>query len=177
MGTLLLRLPVESCLIVYLPFTAVAPGVREALRATQHPYREVYVGMRDTAYWELLSGLWSKGQTFAIVEHDIVVQPDSLKELEECPWDWCSFGAPYFRGVYHGLGCIKFGTELIKRHPGALEQVAAYPPDDKHPPKHWCRIDTYLQRALSGEYHHRHEAVLTHVKDEKLLPTHGCVAV
>ena len=162
---------------VYAPFTGFAPGVREALKATGHPVTEVYVGARDDAYWELLNGLWSKGQSFIVVEHDIVVRADTFEELENCPYEWCSFGAPYFVGVYHGLACVKFSDTLISRHPKAMEQVAAYPPDEKHPPKHYCRLDALLQQALFGEYRHCHETVLGHVRpyDGPPQPGHGCV--
>jgi hypothetical protein len=162
---------------VYAPFTAFAPGVREALKATGHPVTEVYVGGRDDAYWELLNGLWSEGQSFIVVEHDIVVRAETFEELESCPYQWCSFGSPYFMGVYHGLGCVKFSDRLISRHPRAMEQVAAHPPDEKHPPKHYCRLDAYLQLVLSGEYRHRHETVLEHVRsyDGPPRPGHGCV--
>jgi hypothetical protein len=138
---------------------------------------EVYVGARDDAYWELLNGLWSKRQSFIVVEHDIVVRANTLVELENCPYEWCSFGAPYFGGVYHGLGCVKFSDTLISRHPKALEHVAVHPPDAKHPPKHYCRLDAYLQEELSSEYRHCHETVLEHVRpyDGPPLPAHGCV--
>ena len=69
---------------VYVPFTEFAPGVEEALQATGHPVTVVYVGARDDAYWELLNGLWSKGQSFIVVEHDIVVSADTFEELENC---------------------------------------------------------------------------------------------
>jgi hypothetical protein len=162
---------------VYAPFTEFAPGVREAVKVTGHSVTEVYVGARDDAYWELLNGLWSEGQSFIVVEHDIVVRADTFAELESCPYRWCSFGAPYFWGVHHGLGCVKFNDALISRHPKAMEQVAAHPPDEKHPPKHYCRLDAYLHEALAGEYRHCHETVLEHVRpyDGPPQPGHGCV--
>ncbi len=75
------------------------------------------------------------------------------------------------------MGCVKFSDTLISRHPEAMEQVAAYPPDEKHPPKHYCRLDAQLRRALSGEYQHCHETVLGHVRpyDGPPQPGHGCV--
>ncbi len=159
---------------VYLPFTDVAPGVREALRDAPMPITEVYVGARDEAYWELLNSLWEKGQTFAIVEHDIIVEPGTLKELAECSGEWCSFASPYFNGVYHGMGCVKFSDTLIARYPKAMEQVAEYS-DATHEKKHWCRLDAWLQyRVLASAQRHYHDTVLGHAK-EVLMPSHGCL--
>jgi hypothetical protein len=123
-----------------------------------------------------LNGLWSEGESFIVVEHDIVVRADTLEELENCPCEWCSFGAPYLGHVYHGLGCVKFSDTLISRHPKAMEQVAAFPPDEKHPSKHYCTLDAYLQRTLLGEYMHCHEEVLGHVRpyNGAPWPNHGC---
>lgn len=161
---------------VYVPYTNLAEGVVSALEASGYAYTPVWVGGDSTDYWSLLSDCWSNGETFAIVEHDIVVRPESLAELDTCPYEWCSFGAPYFCGVYHGLGCVKFTANLIARHPNALDKVAAYH-DEGHPSKHWCRLDAWLQdRVLASEYRHRHETVLEHAKKE-LVPSHGCVVL
>jgi hypothetical protein len=171
------RQRIGEVVTVYVPFTEFAPGVREALTATGHSVTEVYVGARDDAYWELLNGLWSERRSFIVVEHDIVVRADTFEELENCPFEWCSFGAPYFVGVHHGLGCVKFSDTLISRHPRLMEQIAEHPPDEKHPPKHYCRLDAYLEQALSSEYRHCHETVLGHVRtyDGPPQPAHGCV--
>lgn len=159
---------------VVVPYTHIAAATASALTATDWPIEASYVGASYEAYWELLAGLWQDGETFAIVEHDIVVRPDTLDALQDCPHEWCSYGAPYYNGVYHGMGCVKFSAGLIARHPRALEQVAEYS-DADHPPKHWCRLDAWLQgRVLVSEYRHRHEEVLGHSKAD-LLPSHGCM--
>lgn len=160
---------------VYVPFTGLEEQTIASLERTGHPYETVFVGGYDGAYWELLNDLWCAGDSFIIVEHDIVVMPHTLTELEACPESWCSFGSPYIGGnVYHGLGCVKFGAALIARHPGALDRVALRS-DAQHPPKHWCRLDAWLQgHELNGERRHFHDTVLPHIK-RVLRPSHGCM--
>lgn len=139
----------------------------------------VNVSDSDEAYWELFNDLWAKGETFCVVEHDIVVRHDTLREIEECPSDWCSFLVPYVGLEYAGLACAKFSADLIARVPDAIAQVAETPGDEHHPPKHWCRLDAWLQGVLevAGETKCVHGPPLEHLRaesDEQVRPSHGC---
>lgn len=136
------------------------------------------VSASDESYWQLFDELWRKAQTFAIIEHDVVVRPDTLDELEGCEHDWCAFTIPYVGQEYAGLGCAKFTSELIARVPDALAQVAGIPGDATHPPRHWCRLDAWLQGVLeqAGERKHVHGPPLGHRdgEEEYIRPSHGC---
>lgn len=85
-------------------------------------------------------------------------------------------GEPYFNGVHVGLGCVKFGSELIARFPRAFDEVAKMH-DIKHPAKHWCRLDSWLQdRVLPTRERHIHEPSVGHLKETpKMHPSHGCL--
>ena len=116
--------------------------------------------------------------SFIIVEHDIVVEPDSLKELELCASPWCSFRMEYFVMGYPGLGCAKFTGNFIKSYPNAIDRVGSMS-DPRHPPRHWCRVDGWLSQVLygAGAEQHVHDTLLRHIRDEEGVPypSHGCV--
>jgi hypothetical protein len=75
-----------------------------------HPNAEfIDVGGDPYNYWRLFTHLWDGGRPFILVEHDIVVRPDTVFDLESCGTPWCAY-------TYHeapgepvsGLGCAKF---------------------------------------------------------------------
>ena len=144
---------------------AIQPGVLEAIRAGGHE-PDIYALPGPTAYFELLAGLWNRtGQDIVIVEQDIVVRPECIGEMLACDHDWCKF--PYHYppfGFYGGLGCTKFSAFLQHWVPDALEVVATMS-DAGHPPKHWCRLDAWLQDVLikRGEREHFHGPPVQHL--------------
>ena len=162
-----------------LPFTHSCAPVCRALELTGHEWWPHNVAGGDSAYWGLFDSLWNTGETFCVVEHDVVVRSDTLNELDECPSDWCSFLVPYVGVEYAGLGCAKFTADLIARVPDALARVAENEGDEHHPPKHWCRLDAWLQGVLesAGETKCVHGPPLEHLRvqdGEEIMPTHGC---
>lgn len=96
----------------------------------------------DEAYWRLVTGLWAKGEGFTVVEHDIVVHPGGIQELENCSEPWCLF--PYYCSVgwiVDGLGCTKFSSEFIRQYPQFFEEP--YPACCAHT-KHYCGLDRFI---------------------------------
>ena len=157
---------------VVLPYTRVEDGVLEALDATGYPVELRDVSGSDTDYWRLLSELWTAGQTFAIVEQDILVKPATLARLDECPQAWCAATYDYFqRPGYAGLGCVRFRAELLSEHPDLMDAVAEHEYDG-HCSRHWCVNDAAMQRELwkRGRRVCLH-APVKHLHDR---PTHGC---
>ena len=160
---------------VIVPYTDLRKETKKALKQTGYKFETVFVGNSDSDYFDLLSDLWRKGETFAIVEHDIVVHPTALAELEQCSSDWCAFPSYYFNSTHVGLGCVKFGSTLIKAHPYAMDQVGTIS-DNRHEVKHWCRLDAWLQqRVLPATKRHVHSNVVGHVRSGSYIkPSHGC---
>jgi len=165
---------------VIAPYTAFAPGVAEALDATGWAWHPVDVSGSPRAYWDLLDDLWRECRTFAIVEHDVIVQPDLIDHLVACPADWCAYPIEYFNGPYAGLGCAKFGAGLISSNPFAIDAVGGMS-DAGHEAKHFCRLDAWLQQVLgrNGATMHVHSPVLRHVRPYAgpPQPSHGCVSL
>lgn len=157
------------------------PRVVEALDGWDVAF--VDVSGSDDAYWQLLANLWSEGRGFVLIEHDIVVRPDSIEKLVACHEPWCSFQVPYVGRLYAGLSCAKFSAGLIARYPDALDRISGLE-DEDHPPSHWCRLDSHLQSHVlnpGGETMHVHGPPLEHLRDDStpaapwaIAPAHGC---
>jgi hypothetical protein len=124
-------------------------------------------------YHDLIADLWHDGETFLTVEQDIVPHAGALQGLADCPEPWCAFGYDYPPfGNYAGMGCAKFSAELIRQFPDALDVTGTWR-DEKHPPKHWCRVDGWLKQYLMerGARQHIH-GLVEHL--HKGRPAHDC---
>lgn len=150
----------------------IAVEVSRGLNATGRAWATADVSASDTAYTLLLQELWEQGETFAIVEHDIVIRPDTLDAFEDCDQPWCSYTYPFRDTHIAGLGCTRFRAELLAAHPDAVaktwrETTAV------HPAGNWCNLDQRLTNALvaAGATRHLHGPPVGHLNP---MPTHGC---
>jgi hypothetical protein len=151
----------------------IASATTAALNESGWDWTPVDVSESDTAYTELLQQLWTAGDTFALVEHDIVIGPYTLSDLAHCPASWCAY-TYQLRGQLHaGLGCVKFASELLRAKPHAVSQTWAEQ-TLVHPGGHWCNLDDRLSRVLrrAGVAPHVHNPPVEHLVPE---PTHGCI--
>lgn len=166
-------------MFVIVPYVDLQPQTIDALSASGHDWDPMYVGWSDRAYWSVLAAMWDLGETFAVVEQDVIIEPDTLTRLEQCDRPWCAHATPYLHGQHVGMGCVKFGASLIAADPLAMQKVGEMF-DLKHPAKHWCRLDAWLQTMtlpFTGIERHVHPQVLGHVRayDGVPQPTHGCM--
>jgi hypothetical protein len=115
-------------------------------------------------------------EPFIVVEHDIVVRPETLRELRDCPEDWCAMPYPYLNEKEAwGMGCVKFSDRLICRSPHLFSRIANEG-DPLHPPRHWCRLDAHIWEALTERGEHRHDhpgPALGHIGGQ--VVKHGCM--
>jgi len=132
---------------VVVPWTREHPEARAALASARPHY--VNVGRDDYAYWRLARCLW-EADAFTIVEHDVVVRPDSVAELDACPERWCAFKVTTGEGWVCTLGCVRF-------RPWAYWPVPE--------PTRWQDLDWTLEAALvkAGWQKHVHDPILDHV--------------
>lgn len=147
--------------------------VTEALKASGFTWEAIEVSADDEVYFDVISALWGRDQDFCIVEHDIVIGPGTLQRFETCENLWCACPYPYLRGYYAGLGCARFREELMLAVPNLMAEVAQMS-NKRHPPRHWCTVDGFMQQCLLGHGFHmcQHEPVETL---GVLTPSHGCV--
>lgn len=145
----------------YVPYTGVQPGVVEAAPAGTI---WVEVSTSDVAYHEALSRIWAQGETFAVLEHDIICRPDIVHAFEDCPELWCTYGYeemchPQCREAWaNALGCTRFRSELMGAVPDALSSIPPGPLTD------WHNVCDGLGNNLraAGFTHHWHEPHVTH---------------
>lgn len=204
---------VLSVAIVVIPFVAgcILDGVLETARdtaptgvnvyaiqvdvphdTTDDIWREVNgqkfpIGNDGTGYHEMFCELWRQGQTFAVVEQDILVGAKTLRTLLSCQRPWC--GAHYQIGGALNtsvmLGCTKFSASMMKRHPEVPAKLAEFgcavyaTPTGSHAdcgktsrehdgglPRTWVKLDTRVSTVMMelGYKPHRH-GLVEHLHD------------
>lgn len=84
----------------------------EAVAALPEDAELVYVGDTFTSYWEAIAARWGRGEDLLVVEHDIVLHGDVIRQFEACPNVWCTF--PYWKDGWldQALGCTRFRAEV-----------------------------------------------------------------
>ena len=156
---------------VVVPFTRLRAETVAALEmhAVGHQVEYRDVSKDDEAFWRLWKEIWADGETFAIIEHDIVIHETVLEQFDGCGEPWCTFGYPYeiFKNMsepYHGTGCTRFRAEVMQAIPDLWDTVAERE-GLFHPRRHWCSLDGFSQLELwqAGFHGHRHEPMVGHV--------------
>lgn len=146
---------------VVCPYTQLRHETEAALAASVFSPTYVDVTGSDHAYADLLRDLWSQEETFCLIEHDVVVNPDTLDSLADCECGYCAVPYPLIFYVAPALGCTKFSTAFIRRFPDAMERVMRIPTQiETDPgvvavgaPGHWKQLDLILIRTiLVGRY-------------------------
>src|ERR1035437_5239042 len=104
-----------------VPYTQLRPETRAALEGADATF--VDISDRNDSYYWLLQAFWHRQEGVMVVEHDIVVNPDTIASLRACTEDWC--GCPYQVGINIGswLGCTKFSPKFMARHPDVFDQM------------------------------------------------------
>jgi hypothetical protein len=146
---------------IVCPYTRLQWATELTLRIEEVNTRFVYTGNSDTAYYDLVRELWSQGETFIVVEHDIVIWPGALRVTWECPHPLCVYYAPGPVGVI-GLGCVKYGKDLISSFPSHLDNID---PSQRS----WRMLDKSLTWDLinKGISFHNHEPMVSHLNPDR----------
>jgi hypothetical protein len=110
----------------------------------------------DMAYGELVARLWSAGQSFLLLEHDVLAGPKLLKAMWACPEPWCAgFAWRYTSPLHPGedrprrptrekefaLFLNKFSADLIHQTPNIIGAFRGL---------RWTQIDLRLLPMLKG---------------------------
>lgn len=110
------------------------------------------------AYWRLLRDQWAQGREFFIVEHDVFVWQGGIRELAECPQDWCTLPTMcHGRMITTTFGAVKFGQQLVERNPGFFEDI----------PQTWFHLDANFADKMGWPFikPHAHWPPATHLNE------------
>lgn len=142
--------------------------VRLVLEADGIPVELVEVDPHN-GYVALLIELWRQGETFVLVEHDVIPWPGAIAQLLHCDREWCAFPYRHRGGPALSLGCTKFAGSLTRR----LARVALdFERDPMHPWGHgrYEAVDGALFKHLQrwGETApHEHGPMVAHLNPQQ----------
>ncbi len=147
----------------YVPYTALHPATVAAA-----PPDAIWVDVRSSthAYFAALASWWADGDTFAVLEHDVLCRLDVIAELEACPELWCLYGYdpmchPACQEAWRNqLGCTRFRAEILAAVPDA---VSGIPADGRD----WHGVCDGLGNNLraAGFTHHWHGPAVEHHRE------------
>jgi hypothetical protein len=151
------------------------PSIEFHCEAALPPETEkVHLGPYFDAYWRLLRELWADGESFILIEHDIVVTPLVIDRLTKCTSSpWCThpyLGAGWKDGypkalVQTSLGCVRFDQELILDHPEVWELVGEIDNANDSARREYHYLDVRLLGVLRdklGYWPHIHGEPVVH---------------
>jgi hypothetical protein len=147
----------------YVPYTAVHPRTVESA-----PRDAVWVDVSNSpnAYYAMLLDVWARGESFALLEHDVECRPDVIEAFETCPEPWCLYAYADIchrecrEGWRNQLGCTRFRAEAMQLMPDALSSI----PREGWDWHNLCdRIGERLRAA--GLQHHWHEPAVGHHRE------------
>ena len=114
----------------YVPWTE-----RHPLVTAGAPPGTIWIDLHgEEDYWSALCRIWAKGESFAIIEHDVICRPDVVEQFASCPEPWCAF---WYDNICHfdcreawanQLGCTRFRSDVMAKCPDALTSI---PPDQR----------------------------------------------
>lgn len=128
-------------------YTDLHPLTALALKQYARTVELYELNAAPDAYWTFLEGMWREGQTFLNIEQDNEIHKSVVKQMANCGHLWCVFpytgpgrttegGDPL---MYGALGCTKFSSELMERHPDLMQAL---------PVRNWQRLDCHILPAL-----------------------------
>ena len=119
-------------------------------------------------YGRILADYWQQGESFAVVEPDIVIREDVAEAIMSCKCDYGCFPYAWRTDVGPALGCTWFRAPFLARYPDAMKKVQAQNVT-------WRQLDVVLMRHVLareyGEQPHVHLPAVEHLNpDKQLLP-------
>jgi len=113
---------------------------------------------QELGYGRVLRSLWRRLagiEGMMLVEQDVVVPPDGVAGMVECPEPWCSHSYTVYWGdiaeKYGGafaLGCTRFSAQLMSEQPDVVEVALTRPEHGEDPPGHWLGLDSAVSGVL-----------------------------
>jgi hypothetical protein len=155
-------------------FCPYAPGQlrpETKLALDTHAGSVEYVEMNPNSphfYPQTLARFWTDGESFCVIEQDIVIRKDVIDAVLECDCDYGCFPYAWATAIGPALGCTWFRSAFLARHPLAMNMVLRTGVT-------WSQLDVVLMRRVLarklGEQPHVHLPPVEHLNEAKrLLP-------
>lgn len=153
-------------MLVVCGYTNLRPEVQAALAEHAPDAWVRSVAGDERAYHRLLCEAWAAGTDMLVVEHDIVLEPHVIGELDACDEPWCGFVYDLAVGYKVCLGCTRFASALVQAEPNAMLRAGDSDNSGVNE-RAWYRIDVRLDRILRdrGYTPHPHWPPLRHLND------------
>jgi hypothetical protein len=121
----------------------------EAILA-QQPHAEFFdISGRPDSYYEMFKRLWADQRDFMLIEHDIVIRPNTLEVLDACPEPWCScpIGIEVKRSGREEayFQCNRWRAEVMIERPDVTDLPMQR--------RHWGTLDAFLLARMRGNVH------------------------
>lgn len=102
----------------------------------------------DSAYWQLVAGLWSAGKTFLLVEHDIEPTPRAIRQARHCAcwWSVTPYEGPQGDLLDGSLGFTRYRAQLLAAEPDLPYAATGNPGGGLE--RNWRCLDTRLLGEL-----------------------------
>jgi len=114
------------------------------------------------AYCEALRRLWTAGEDFVLIEHDIEIHAGVLPSFDSCPRPWCGHGYARASAWAGANGCTRFRSSALT---GGFV-----------PPTPWWAVATAVGELLvvAGHRLHLHDPMVLNHKRYDGFPRCGC---
>jgi hypothetical protein len=121
---------------IYVPFTFIHPPTWEALAG-----RIVTPWLVDdgNGYLEYFRVRWAAERDFINIEHDVVVQPGQLEQLDDCEAGWCVI--PELNGS-PSMSLVRYRADFIRANKDIWTDQWVCPAGQGKP---WTWLDSHLQ--------------------------------
>lgn len=147
------------------------PSLKKVLESCGYPIIWLDVTDDNWGYERAFRKLWLAGEDFAIFEHDMVPTVEQIRELIECPDEWCSvaYCHPWTRAKngwtkFHAFGGVRFRKSMMVEHPELISKMMQ-PDENGQKFSRWIQMDsrfnTVANRAGCKEHQHTWN-VVTH---------------
>lgn len=149
---------------VVCPYTELNPATEYVLNIEpQTEVKFVDVSGWEEAYFWLMYKYWKQGETFIVVEHDIVPWPGALRSLDRCEAPLCAYMAPHapmIEDFSYGLGLVKYGKALMDKFPDHLDNPTT---------RVWYNVAYELTDRLNkaGVEYHYHSPPVIHINSKR----------
>jgi len=167
--------PPNPMLRVVIPYTPARLEPRTRAWGEANGAEFVDVSADVEAYWRLLRELWVAGDSFVLVEHDVLPPPGAIEGMTECADELCLHPYPDSMASkiweFH-LGCTRFGAELLAQFPDLVDETQGEPGPPgltsrftRQGPRGWLLLSKRLEVCLErrGVRHHRHTPTVDHL--------------